>query len=225
MAIYGRAATYAYGERTVTFDSSTALWAGRMLVGEGYAGAKGIAILWATMNRYMYSKHKWPSYLAMIRSFSQPINDAWLPGGAKFEKYKKYNTESARLATSLAAVERRRRIRKMEWKDLPQSVKTTVTGFFMGTWPYPEEFKGKKYNNFASYPGVDKKWPGGIWYGKEYFLEDQAMPAGQIQVLRDRRPGAPATHPDDRTVPQSGGAGGALLLIPALLLGAYAFAK
>lgn len=212
MATYGKNAVYKLGRRAVSIDSETALWIARMLIGEGWKNGKAAAILWTLMNRYMYSAHKWPSFLTMIRNFSQPINDSWLPGGKKFEEYKNYKTESAKQATSAAAVKRRKWIRTLNWSDIPIELQNIIAQFIVGQLPYPAKFGRKKFNNFASYPGLEKKWPGGVYYGKEYFLSDKKMPSENIQIVKNGRP--------SKIDPKSPG-GFIFVAIPALLAAFY----
>lgn len=189
----GKTAIYRYKGREAGFDSTTALWMARMLVGEGWQSGLGSAVLWSMLNRYLYSKHRWPSFLHMIRDFSVPINDAWLPGGAKFEEHKNYVNQYSKWQTSDKAIARRKKIRAMQWSDMPKGVQTLVAKFITGELAYPLKFGSKKYNNFASYEGLEKKYPGGVFYGRTYFLQDHPMPKGNIEIVRGAgyNPGKP----------------------------------
>lgn len=178
-------ARYTRGTRTAVIDEKTALWAARMLIGEGYKGEKGAAVLWATMNRYMYTPHEWPSYYELIRLFSQPINPRWLPGGDKFEKFKKIGTRTAKIATSDAAVARRKRIQNTSWDEMPPTVKKLVELFAVGKLPYPSKFGQQKISNFASYSGVERHSNRGVHYGKEYFFQDPGLLPGKISITTD----------------------------------------
>jgi hypothetical protein len=187
MTIAGKIAHYVgINGRRAALDASTALWAGRMLVGEGYKNGSGPAVLWSTMYRYLGMPHDWGSYTNLMRSFSQPINPKWLPGGSLFEKYKTSKKEVYKIATSDKAVSRRRRIQALEWRDLPIKVQQLVGSFAIGQLPPPPEFNGKPFSNFASYKGVDTKFPGGIWLGGNYFFVDPSLRKNlQVKVETD----------------------------------------
>jgi hypothetical protein len=172
VTIAGKIAHYTANGRRAALDSQTAIWAGRMLVGEGYKQESGPAVLWSTMYRFLGMPHDWGSYKNLIRAFSQPINPKWIPGGALYEKYKNSQTEVYKRATSDTAVARRKRIQAMEWTELPIEVQQLVGKFAIGELPPPAAFNGLPYSNFASYTGVDQKYPGGKWIGGNYFFVD-----------------------------------------------------
>lgn len=206
----GKTAVYSAGRRRAVFEPKTALWAARMLVGEGYKGGKGAAVLWALMVRYMNMPHRWSSFLHLMREFSQPINDRWMPGGDLFEATKRKKDDLSKRATSPAAVRRRKWIRSLSWQDIPNEAKTIVQQFARGVLPYPRRFKGNLFNNFASYPGLSDKYPGGVFYGKEYFFKDSDFKVKPITIRRDR---GPAIVFDAKTLkPET--AAGALAFIP-----------
>jgi hypothetical protein len=176
MTIAGKIAHYiGVGGRRAALDSTTALWAGRMLMGEGRKNGSGPAVLWSTMYRYLGMPHDFGSYLNLIRAFSQPINPRWLPGGDLFEKAKNSKREVYKIATSDRAVKRRRRIQSLQWSDLPIDVQEMVGRFAIGQLPPPDEFDGRPYSNFASYKGVENKYPGGKWIGGNYFFVDPTL--------------------------------------------------
>jgi hypothetical protein len=185
--LVGKIARYRGNGREAAIDSTTALWAGRMLYGEAGQNCteeQGAAVLWCTMYRYLGMPHKWDSYLSMIRLFSQPINDRWLPGGDLFEKYKNSKNEVYQNATSDRAVARRRKIQSMEWSALPQTIQLTVGIFALGQLPPPSGFNGMMMSNFASYDGVDKKYPGGTWIGGNYYFVDPQLDRNfQVEVI------------------------------------------
>lgn len=175
----GKAKEYTYDGRSVVIDSETALWAMRMLIGEGWRHGKGEAVLMAMLNRFLHGKKRYRSFLVMIRLFSQPINDRWLPGGDKFKAAAKKTDPLSIQSTSAAAVARRKRIHAIKWEDVPPGVKKMVMDFAEHKLKYPPRFVNNLYDNFASYPGVDRLRPGGIWYGREYFFEDAKSKRGK----------------------------------------------
>lgn len=177
----GKAKAYTHGGRRVVIDSETALWSMRMLIGEGWRFGKGEAVLMAMLNRFLNGKHKYQSFLSMIRLFSQPINDRWLPGGDKFKAAAKRTDAESIRSTSAEAVARRKRIRAMNWEHMPDKVKKIVLDFVEGNLRYPRRFGTNMYDNFASYEGVDRGRPGGIWYGREYFFEDAKSTRGKLK--------------------------------------------
>lgn len=213
----GSIATYARGNRTARIDGETALWAGRMLVGEGYQGEKGAAILYTLMNRFMNAPHTWRSYKDLIRNFSVPINDRWLPGGDLFEAAAKRKGPQWKRLTSPQAVKRRKWIRSLSWDDLPNKVRNTVANFAIGLLNGPDIFKRKGVNpdNFASWEGVDAKNPGGFFIGKEYFFKE--FPSkGKISILLGSG-NSTIIKKFDAPIKKTPG-GFALLLIPLFLI-------
>lgn len=191
MAISGRPATYTGGGKSVTINPETAVWLGRMLVGESGTGIGGKAVLWTTMQRYFDSKGFTGSYLDFIRAFSQPINPLWLPGGSKFEAAKKKTGQVYKTATSDAAVARRRKIQSMDWTEIPIKIQQLVAKMMIGTLDRPAKFGGKRHNNFASYSGVEKGRPGGVWIGGNYFFSD--IPNKKISINGTAVPGTAPT--------------------------------
>lgn len=208
-------AEYRGNGRTVVIDDETALWCARMLVGEGYKGDKGAAVLWATLFRYLGMPYKWKSYLNMIQQFSSPIDKEWLPGGKKYEKYKDSKNKAHQMATSPAAVKRRKRIIALTWDKIPDVVKETVKLFSEGSLDIPWQFGDRKFSNFASYPGLKEKYPDGVDIGGDWFLVDPALKKNwEVQIADVDTPPADSTKPE----PKAGFALGILLLMAAYWL-------
>jgi hypothetical protein len=208
-------AEYKGNDRSVVIDADSALWLARMLVGEGYTGDKGAAVLWSTLYRYLGMPHKWPSYKRCCQLFSTPINDRWIPGGDLYEKYKTSNKPVYKQATSKKAVEKRLKIRSMEWDDMPQPVIDTVDAFSKGTLPPPNQFEGKKISNFASWKGVQEKYPNGIDIGGDWFFVDPNLKTGwQLQIIDSSKTDDEPEQKD----PKTGFTLGVLLLMAAFWL-------
>jgi len=179
-------ATYKYKNKTLQIDDATALWLGRMLVGEGFSAKgsgsiqKGIYLLWTYVNRYFLYGKEWRSFQHMVLRHSQPINSRWLPGGDKYEKWKgtKYTTSTK--------VARRQRIRSLGWNQLPRKVRNLVQAFRQGKIDYPAQFKAldrKRPTNFASLKNLSTKYPWGISAGdREWFFEDENSRSGFVTV-------------------------------------------
>lgn len=192
----GAIALYRGNGRTVALGSQSVIWACRMLVGEGWQHGKGEAILWAMLYRYLGMPHKWDSWTEMIRLFSQPINARWIPGGDLYEKYKTSKKEVYQIATDAAHTKRRLKIQSMQWVDFPERLKVIVTDFALGVLPVPEVFAGKKISNFASYKGVQTKYPNGINIGGDWFFVDPQLKSDlTVEII----PGAGSSYADKVT--------------------------
>lgn len=209
------AAQYKGNGRSVIIDDDTALWCARMLVGEGYEGEKGPAVLWATLFRYLGMPHKWKSYRHMIQRFSSPINAEWLPGGSLYEKYKNSKNKAHQMATSPAAVKRRTKMISLTWDKIPTTVKDTVQLFADGSLEIPAVFGDSKISNFASYPGLKEKHPEGVDIGGDWFFVDPALKKNfEVQIFdATPQPGSPIEKD-----PKLGFAIGILLMMAAYWL-------
>jgi len=206
-------AQYEGNGRLAVIDDDTALWCARMLVGEGYKGEKGAAVLWSTMFRFLGMPKKWKSYKNMIQLFSSPINARWLPGGDLYEKYKDSPNKAHQMATSQDAVKRRTKIISMPWSKIPETVKNTVALFASGNLPIPGIFGDLKISNFASYPGLKEKHPDGVDIGGDWFFVDPALKTDfDVQILDIDEP-----KPEKKN-PKAGFVAGVMLLMVAYWL-------
>lgn len=168
-------AEYRGNDRRVVIDDQTAVWCARMLVGEGWKGDKGSAVLYSTLFRFLGMPHKWPDYQTMIRLFSQPINARWNPGGDLYEKYKTSDDPVYKAATSDKAVKRRFKIQSMKWNQIPKGVKALVNSFSRGQLAIPHQFGDEKFSNFASWEGVKTLHPAGVDIGGDWFFVDPKL--------------------------------------------------
>ena len=187
-----RLATYRYygpnessRERFTSIDDETALWAARMCVGEGgekCSKDKAAAMLWALANRWFLhpaSSRYWPSYLYLMRRFSQPINPRWQEGGDLARKY------AGKKAGSPARLKRREHISSLTWEQIPEQIAEVVLAFQSGTLPPPAillDMDRPRISNWASHNGLDKKYPWGIDFSKEWFFEDVRLIKGSVIV-------------------------------------------
>ncbi len=174
--------------RFAIIDDETALWAARMCVGEGGKKCpekKAAAMLWSLMNRYMLhpARRHWPTFLFLMRRFSQPINPRWQKGGDLARKYAgtKYCTP--------ARLRRRARISSLTWEQIPDHIVETVKAFQQGTIPPPSELNDlerPRISNWASHKNLDKKYPWGMSFEKskqpDWFFEDARLIAGRVVV-------------------------------------------
>jgi len=65
------------GGRSYELTDGDVLWAARMTAFEG--GGDKAAVLWTMTQRFALGH--WPTFTALIRAYSQPINPAWSQGG------------------------------------------------------------------------------------------------------------------------------------------------
>jgi hypothetical protein len=159
------------------------LWAGRMLLGEGWRNGKGAAVLWTTLNRFLHASHNFGTYENLIRNFSQPINARWLPGGDKWKQYR--NHPNPRLASyaSDAAGKRRKRIRNTSWRELPIRIQQLVGLFAIGKLPPPPQFRERVFTNFGSHPTAGQGYKDILrWQDGEIFFQD-IPPKGAVAIL------------------------------------------
>jgi len=184
--------TYTAGKnRSIHLNKDTALWVARMLMGEGWRGIKGAAVLWATINAYLLKPHRNFDYQHYIRAFSQPINSGWLPGGHQYEQAK---IKGWKDAISPARIRNRKRIRALKWDDMPEGVKNLVNKFAAGKLKYPKIFSDleqSRVSNFASMPHLPEKYPHGVGIkaGKrtEWFFEDFYLKPGNVKTIIDEK--------------------------------------
>jgi hypothetical protein len=168
-------------------DDETALWAARMCVGEGGVKCivdKASAMMWSLMNRFMLhpSCAKWPTYLALMRGFSQPINPAWQGGGRLAIKYA--GTDAA----SPERFKRRAQICSLTWEQIPKQIVQAVRDFQRGTLELPLyvlNHTRPRISNWASYPDVEKRFLDGIWIEGDWFFEDRSLRAGAVVILNE----------------------------------------
>jgi hypothetical protein len=173
-------------DRETIIDTETALWSARMIVGEGgykCSEKKAAAMLWALMNRWFLhpARRHWPSYLYLMRRFSQPINPKWQRGGTLARKWinTKYTTE--------AKLKRREKISSLKTREIPDSINKMVEKFQAGSLQIPESvltLEKPRISNWASHKGLNEKYPWGIKLegGKSYdwFFEDKNLIKGNV---------------------------------------------
>lgn len=129
MAILGRVRGPKGFNRPVT--DKDALWAARALIGEAGRNAwqtkEGYAILWTMLNRWVLTSDVLPrmSYGDLLQRYCQPINPAWLHGGAHDPD-----------PTKETDVERRRLVRRsLGWHQLPPQLRKVVYDVLTGRVP------------------------------------------------------------------------------------------
>lgn len=180
--------------RSMVVNDETALWAARICVGEGGAGCsadKASAMLWAIANRWFLhpaSKRYWPSYLYLMRRFSQPINPRLQKGGDLARKY-----ASTKHCTP-ARLRRLARISSLTREDIPERIADFVERFQAGTLPPPAsvlKLKRPRVSNWASHRGLSRKYPWGIAFSRkknpDWFFEDARLIKGSVVVDFYRR--------------------------------------
>lgn len=171
-------------DRVCTIDEETALWAARMCVGEGGKNCseeKASAMLWALMNRWFLhpARRHWPTFLYLMRRFSQPINPRWQKGGDLARKY------AGKPAASPARLRRRARICALGWGDIPDQVFEMVRLFMFGKLSPPYglfRLDHPRISNWASYPGLRERYPWGVDIQGDWFFEDVRLGPGVVVV-------------------------------------------
>lgn len=181
-----RPVKYVNGKKTLTLSHEDMTWAARGIYREGgdHPDTNVMsAYLWAIMRRCLLKPSRM-TYGQMWRAFSQPINPMWRRGGLFCGIGGKYaGTE----ACSERRLQRRARIVDMSWLTLPVCIRDAVVAFAIGELPKPEtglEHR-TRISNWASYPGVEIKYPWGVEIGKEWFFEDKKLRPGDVEVQHE----------------------------------------
>jgi len=176
------AAKFIGPKRTLELDDVDCLWAARGILGEGGPHVDDEtmgAYLWAILRRCLLMPNTL-SYGAMWQEFSQPINPKWRADG-KF--CKPGGAYCGRAECDPSRLARRERFASMHWDKIPTQIAGHVLAFGMGLIYAPKitEIKQVKISNWASYPGVEEKFPWGLDIGGEWFFEDQNLLDGDIK--------------------------------------------
>lgn len=173
-----------HNDRWCTIDDKTELWLARMIIGEGGKNCsfeKASAMLWALMNRWHLhpGRRHWPTFLYMVRRFSQPVNPRWQKDGDLTRKaIKKHGPKY--WAVTPARLRRRAKICSMEWGDIPMDVADEVARFKDGRQSPPYKLTTvdhQRISNWASYDGLQRKYPWGIDFDGDWFFEDARLVA------------------------------------------------
>jgi hypothetical protein len=72
----------------------------------------------------------------------------------------------------------------MSWLQISQVIRDSVVAFTVGELPKPDvtlEHRAR-LSNWASYPGVEEKFPWGTDIGGEWFFEDKRLLPGYVEV-------------------------------------------
>ena len=171
-------------KRPLIIKYNEVLWLMRMIVGEGGENCsrkKAAALLWAITNRWFLwpGSKLYPTYVSLLRAFSQPINPRWMTGGDLARKY------AGRSAASAQRLARRARICATEWDDIPMPIIVAVEDFRNGTLFPPDELTTidkARISNWASLPSTPLKHPWGIDIDGDWFFEDKNLIPGTVVV-------------------------------------------
>jgi hypothetical protein len=122
------------------------------------------------------------SYGEMWLAFSQPIKPDWMADGKFCREGGKYHDTDA---CSDARLAKRERYSKLPWEKIPTQIAGYTLAFGMGLLYAPKitEIKQVRISNWASYPGVEKKFPWGIDIAGNWFFEDRNLLDGDIKIL------------------------------------------
>ena len=169
---------YYYGDckskSPLIIDDKKKLWLKRMIVGEGGKNCsvrKANALIVAIINRWFLWKgsRKYPTFISMMRAFSQPINPRWMTGGDLARKY------IGRIAASKQRLARRAQICAMT--KFPRSINDIVDSTMdVGTVNCYDQ----RISNWASLKSTPKKYPWGIDIDGDWFFEDKNLIDGVV---------------------------------------------
>lgn len=165
-------------------DSAKALWLMRMVYGEGgrrCSKEKVAALLWAIVNRWFLWKPAllFPTFVSMVRAFSQPINPRWMTGGDLARKW------AGKDPASVSRLRRRARICKMTEDDMPVTIRRAVEMFANGVLFPPNvlsTLEKPRISNWASLNSTPRKFPWGVDVSGDWFFEDRGLRDGFVSV-------------------------------------------
>ena len=160
----------------LTIDDETALWLMRMCVGEGGRSCfrtKASALLWAIVNRWFLwpGARYYPTFILMMRSFSQPINPRWMAGGDLARKY------IGRQEASAVRLARRAEVCALRWDQISWTIRDTVSDMADCELESTLCFRA---SNWASLPSTPGKFPNGEMIGGDWFFEDSNLRDGKV---------------------------------------------
>jgi hypothetical protein len=166
------------------------IWLMRMIVGEGGRRCKDEkirALLCAITNRWFLwpGARFYPTFVSMLRAFSQPINPRWMTGGDLARKY------ARRDAASKQRLARRARICSMTAFDMPKHIWDAVESFANGKLSRPKclnELDKPRISNWASLPSTPGRYPWGVDIEGDWFFEDENLKDGNVNVQSGESP-------------------------------------
>lgn len=173
--------------RECKISDNDKIWMARMCLGEGgrnCSTAKASAMLWAIMNRWhLWDRaQRYPSYVELMRAFSQPINPRWRAGGDLAERWK-----GSRFATP-ARLARRAWVSSRPWDKIPERIREAVSDFADGVLFPPDiltTINRSRITNWASLKSTPKKFPWGVDIDGDWFFEDDRIADGIARVVSE----------------------------------------
>lgn len=165
-------------KKPLLINDKIKLWLKRMVVGEGGKNCsekKAAMLCWAIVHRWFLWKGArfYPTFLLMMRAFSQPINPRWMTGGDLAKKY------IGRKAASKYRLERRARICAMT--KFPRKINRVVEMFADGLIEFKEP---QRVSNWASLESTPKKFPWGFYVDGDWFFEDKNLKQGVVEFMK-----------------------------------------
>jgi len=109
----------------------------------------------------------------MLRGFSQPINPRWARGGDLALKY------AGRPDASEARLKRRETVSSMPLEKIPLKIIRDVGLFCSGELSLPA-IPVSRPSDWASYKGVDAKFPGGFWCYGNWVFSNRGLNKGTV---------------------------------------------
>ena len=174
-------ATYSSRRKDLVLTAEDLLWLGRAYSGEHgfYTEKRFQAFAWCLINRYLLhpGTTRWPSFVYMLRHFSQPINPRWMRGGDKAESNKYKDTKW----TTKRRLDKRERLCKKPWASISKRVRVALAELLAGRiLPPPECYRPpmipQKITNFAKNTASRRLYyPHGFNVGGNWYFEDAAI--------------------------------------------------
>lgn len=172
------------------------LWAARGCQGESRGGASRelcAAFLWAMMRRLLLEFPSASSYGQLWVNFSQPINPIWRRDGWKCKAGGPYYGKPE-CAEALLAY--RDKAYQTPWEKLSPTICQAVEDFAAGALPPPMFERNmlesqRRITNWASYKGIEQKYPQGFRFEGEWFLQDAGILDGDVEIVGAKEPTSP----------------------------------
>lgn len=182
--------------REVQLNDSDMLWAARGCHGESRGGASRelcAAFLWAMMRRLFLEFPKADSYGQLWINFSQPVNPIWRRDGWKCKPGGPYYGKPECREELLAY---RDKMYREPWERLSATIRKAVEDFARGALPPPMFEQNlpasrRRITNWASYAGIEEKYPQGIRFEGEWFLQDANILDGEVEIVGVTEPENP----------------------------------
>lgn len=175
-------------KKPMVLDAKKQLWLMRMVLGEGGKGCtyeKAEVLCRAIINRwFLWPGARWyPTFILMMRAFSQPINPRWMTGGDLAKKW------VGRKAASKERLARRAWVCSRKKHQIPRIIRNAVENVARGKLSYPVALRNlerRRISNWASLPSTPTKHPWGADVDGDWFFEDNNLRDGKVTIYFDK---------------------------------------